>query len=614
MGIEAIQLNIHYTDGEYEDAAEEVYKLAVDGIKIYYTPDLRPYTAMSKQVLAVPWGPKEMVIPPNVDRHFLTRTCRVETKCKDATDETLQAVSSFLNLNRDGGDGGDDLRDRVANRGSTEDRVAASDEKEPDDAKEQQDEVDDDDGSSASATATDGAAMNAMFANLSCSSIKMFCFLGDFALFIQQLCPQTCGLCDTPTTTTENDDTVVNPRDPQRYRGAAIHYHAHLLGNEMYATLLRPTTMASSSFDQQDISQQEITATKKQLDLTEGVSSSGTSNPNNMLVKDLKSREVWYYDDQAGISFDKEFKIDVNTNDDEDQELVRGLEIRPGDKIQATCVFNSKDRTEKTRFGLSTYDEMCIIGIDVVFETPVVDTAISLIAELNLRLFSCANDNENHTTDIWQGTLEADEDPRNIWKDHPIEDSEQCIFSVEDYVFIELMTGGSRNCPSDMDNGAAYAGEICYGFEEDDDSEIDFLAEEIAGYTCEGGTYDQKDSNEEPLYVTHNQCIQEGGGSSYIAYTCSDLQYWLDNEASTSIGMTDEVIEYLRTEWYQPKCCRLIIDDVDTIEASPSLSPEVSIVPSASLTEAGSSSSSFVSRHYIAYVAVIMMASILVTL
>ena len=92
------------------------------------------------------------------------------------------------------------------------------------------------------------------------------------------------------------------------------------------------------------------------------------------------------------------------------------------------------------------------------------------------------------------------------------------------------------------------------------------------------------------------------------------LQYWFDNEASTSIGMTDEVIEYLRTEWYQPKCCRLIVDDVDTIEASPSLSPVVSIVPSASLTEAGSSSLSFASRHYIAYVAVIMMASILVTL
>merc|ERR1712194_921161 len=45
-------------------------------------------------------------------------------------------------------------------------------------------------------------------------------------------------------------------------------------------------------------------------------------------------------------------------------------------------------------------------------------------------------------------------------------------------------------------------------------------------------------------------------GTSYDAYTCEDIQYWLQNQGS----ITDQVSEYLRTNWWQPKCCRVRID------------------------------------------------------
>jgi hypothetical protein len=41
---------------------------------------------------------------------------------------------------------------------------------------------------------------------------------------------------------------------------------------------------------------------------------------------------------------------------------MRGTEIKAGDKIQVSCVFDS---TDSTFFAFSTYDEMCI-----TFETP----------------------------------------------------------------------------------------------------------------------------------------------------------------------------------------------------------------------------------------------------
>jgi hypothetical protein len=149
IGIEAVQLNVHYTDGVYEDPTLKTFKMAEDGIKIYYTSDLREYTSISKPIITVPFGPSELYIPPGVDRYFLTRTCTVDTKCKDASDDTLQTVAAFLGVGSDGGDGG--------GAGGGDDNDANAD------------------------------AANSMFANISCPAIKPFCFMAEFGTYIQQV-------------------------------------------------------------------------------------------------------------------------------------------------------------------------------------------------------------------------------------------------------------------------------------------------------------------------------------------------------------------------------------------------------------------------------------------
>merc|ERR1712113_1109161 len=102
--------------------------------------------------------------------------------------------------------------------------------------------------------------------------------------------------------------------------------------------------------------------------------------------------------------------------------------------------------------GLSTYDEMCITSTIVTFETPpsllALDNAsdtdlsnIDLRAELNLMVFTCDSDEE---TDIYTGVLEAGEDGRDIWKDHPISKAEGCTFPNNEFSVGIFET---RNCP-----------------------------------------------------------------------------------------------------------------------------------------------------------------------
>jgi len=52
---------------------------------------------------------------------------------------------------------------------------------------------------------------------------------------------------------------------------------------------------------------------------------------------------------------------------------------------------------------------------------------------------------------------------------------------------------------------------------------VEFLEETIAGYTCVGGTYDDKDSNEEPFYVTEKIASKSAGGPSTEPIRVLDL-------------------------------------------------------------------------------------------
>merc|ERR1712157_689558 len=241
-------------------------------------------------------------------------------------------------------------------------------------------------------------------------------------------------------------------------------------------------------------------------------------------------------------------------------------------------------------FGFSTYDEMCVVSLYVTFETPPHNTAgedggaassgggIDFIADLNLRVFKCEVDDENHTTDVWQGTLEEDEDPRNIYFDHPIDKSDMCTFPVglgnglwQGLGLTDTaLTYETRNCPdSMMDGDDKDVDDICHGYSSssEGESKIEFLADTIVGYNCVGGTYDDKDSNEAPEYITKEDCIDIGGGTEYNPYTCSEIQLWLQGEEAASLGYP--VIESLRTEWLQPKCCSAAnMEESSEVEAS----------------------------------------------
>ena len=516
MGIKAITLNVHYTDVDYEDPTTETFKIATDGIKIYYTPDLREYTSMRKQLINIPFGPGELFIPPSTDRFFVTRTCVVDSSCRDATNQQVQVLAKELGfvrrrrLDESGDEGGDDYTDFYFG----------------DDAFD--DDADDD----------------YVDSNMSCETLKSFCFVDEIDIYLQRLCPVSCGLCgdmpDDADGTTTNTTSKVNPRDPLNYRVSSVNYHAHLLGTEMYATLLREEEEEEDTQDQEDV---QVSVAKKQADIS--------STP-SMTEKDLKSREIWFFDNQETIPMDKEFVIDVDVDGGNDITMVGGVEVKAGDKIQVSCVYNSKNRDEDTYFGLSTYDEMCIIGVFVTFKTPSVDEIgdIGFSTELNLRSFNCAADDENHTTDVWQGTLESDEDARKIWYDHPIETTDTCTYPVYGSIFDYTITGEARDCPEEEDDHENKNSLICYGEEVNDE----LMSSSIAGYTCEGGTYDEKDSNEAPLLLTRDACIVEGGGTDYVSYTCSDAESYLSNKA-TAIDVTSEIKEFLRVNWFQPKCC-----------------------------------------------------------
>eukprot|EP00751_Fragilariopsis_kerguelensis_P016429 CAMPEP_0170841154 /NCGR_PEP_ID=MMETSP0734-20130129/5005_1 /TAXON_ID=186038 /ORGANISM="Fragilariopsis kerguelensis, Strain L26-C5" /LENGTH=779 /DNA_ID=CAMNT_0011209101 /DNA_START=2290 /DNA_END=4629 /DNA_ORIENTATION=- len=478
------------------------------------------------------------------------------------------------------------------------------------------------------------AMMAEMLATISCPSIQPFCGMGgDLGPFIQQLCPVTCGYCD------EGDGDAENPRNPTKYRATSILYHAHLLGAEMYATLLRPTTTTTTTNEEEEEDRAEHDnddggGVSSSSSMTQQQRASSMNATTTMIVKDLQSSEFWNFDNQVATPMENDYEIQVVTSsknsEQEEQgptmtttEFIKGVEIVPGDHIQATCVYNSMYRDTSTQFGLSTYDEMCLIFLQITFPTPVdlINNnnnndlgSLSLTADLNLRTFSCGvmeeekeeeedseqSDNTEESapaettdtdtasttqptttkktvvfSDVWQGILESEEDPRNIWVDHPITSTEMCTFPVADYVVLEFMTFESRNCPLSMNTTTTHdfdSSSVCYGFEttttkgdnnSDGSDGVDFLTETIAGYTCVGGIYDQKDSNEPPLYLTKEECLsQESGGTSYEAYTCADIQDWLRYEA-TMWGITDEVKEFVRTEWYQPKCCRESSDGDD---------------------------------------------------
>jgi len=414
IGYKSLQLNLHYTDGVYVDEAKTTLKMATDGIRIHYTPVFRPYSSVSKQLINVVSAPEQLAVPPGESRFFVSRTCTVDTPCKDANEETMGFLAFILGMG-----------DR------------------------------DDDGES-----SEGDAASSPFGDmdLTCEVVKPFCNLGEeMGSYVRRLCPVTCGLCGDATT---NEASF----SPEFYRVTAVWYHAHLLGREMYTTLIRGNGIDdASSVAPPDTSSTIITP--KQAPLTQ----------------DLQSREFWIFDNQETIPLD----FDVVRDDT----ILRGTEIQAGDKIQTTCVFDSTDRTEDTFFHLSTYDEMCANSIRVTFETPDsllnnsgggIEQALDIATQLHLMTFACE---DGPAADVYSGVLTADEDARDIWKDHPIEDTEGCTFPASDF-FSGALTREIHNCDIDYDSDS-----------EEESIESSFDVDDPDSDEEEGKSYDYTDDN-----------------------------------------------------------------------------------------------------------------------
>lgn len=258
------------------------------------------------------------------------------------------------------------------------------------------------------------------------------------------------------------------------------------------------------------------------------------------LVEDLESREFWIYDNQETIPLG----FDVV----QDDTILRGTEIRTGDKIQTSCVFDSTYRTDPTYFYLSTYDEMCANSVRVTFPTPASilngddddDEGAALLdvaTELHLMSFSCLDDEGG---DVYSGVLAPDEDARDIWKDHPVDKAEGCTFSTNDFFFGSL-TDKTRNCGEDDGPPNLICGEG-----------VELAAEANAGATCAGGS--SRVGGEFDYRVTETDCLDAGG--SYEPYTCGDANDWLILEATLGPASPDGS----HYDFWKSKCC---VDDDD---------------------------------------------------
>jgi len=463
MGIQAIMMNVHYTDGVYLDEAKTQLKMAEDGIRIHWTPNMRPYTDTMRPLINIGWAPRQLSIPPGEKRFFVSRTCEVVNNCQDAEPSELQAAAAFMS------------------RGDNEMSTAMSN------------------------------AMNGM--DLSCPNLKLFCGMpGQIGMAINMLCPESCGNCNELL----EDGVTPNPLAPESYRVTSIQYHAHLLGREMYTTLLREENTSAT------------TAIQKQAQTTSS----------NMVATDLESRPFWIYDFQETIPLQFEVVADENAGE---TILEKGTEVVAGDKIQATCVYDATERDEKTQFDLSTYDEMCITSLKVTFATPEAwknnESTLDISTQLRLMSFGCKAGSEYA---IYSGTLAEGEDGRDIWKDHPISSAEGCIFPINPVAaFLGAENPGeAQNCPSG-DNDV---------FDNLNCGNVEFFSENIAGKTCSGGTLNEQDSNSG---VTEEDCV--AGGGSFVPYTCSQISDWVNYEGQLTLD--EASLKFVVENWWQPECC-----------------------------------------------------------
>jgi hypothetical protein len=100
VGIVGIAVNVHYTGG---DLVPTGTVRPADGIRLHYTPDLRPKTHVSTPLIRVVGRSPlslgqnlKLEVPMGKKRWFLTRRCTVRSRCKDTSTAEVKAITSGL--------------------------------------------------------------------------------------------------------------------------------------------------------------------------------------------------------------------------------------------------------------------------------------------------------------------------------------------------------------------------------------------------------------------------------------------------------------------------------------------------------------------------------------
>merc|ERR1711862_971131 len=103
---------------------------------------------------------------------------------------------------------------------------------------------------------------------------------------------------------------------------------------------------------------------------------------------------------------------------------------------------------------------------------------VDLATELSFMTFSCEDDEG----DVYSGILTADEDGRDIWKDHPASEAEGCTYPTIDF-FFGILTDEVRNCDVEVDGDSDSKDEIDLSSSDEDEEE-----EIPVSVTVEGGS------------------------------------------------------------------------------------------------------------------------------
>ena len=126
---------------------------------------------------------------------------------------------------------------------------------------------------------------------------------------------------------------------------------------------------------------------------------------------------------------------------------------------------------------------MCINSLAIIFDIPPLedDPAAAAATEIYLRGFRCST---SPGSDVWLGELYDNKDGRYLLNSHPMSDAE-CTFPTGFWIYDGFLTQSMR----------------CSGFKGSADGDsicgiTDMKPGVLAGHSCQGGLFDQKDSND----------------------------------------------------------------------------------------------------------------------